>query len=150
MTKIGRPGSGFLDSVDTALGQGAKKDGSGTHPSLGAEGRFGLDKPLRRIGNDGPSLSQRWDGPPVRLRRRKACLSPPKPMLRVRPLLGGGGSSMELFRAEKIATVHDQSNHDCRFCGGRLTLLKTIAESESGVVIHIFECLVCEDRTWTA
>jgi hypothetical protein len=31
---------------------------------------------------------------------------------------------MELFRAEKIATVTDHSNHDCRFCGGKLTLLK--------------------------
>jgi len=57
---------------------------------------------------------------------------------------------MELFRAEKIATVRDQSNHDCRFCGGTLTLLKTIMESESGVVIRIFECLQCGDRTWTA
>jgi hypothetical protein len=38
---------------------------------------------------------------------------------------------MELFRAEKIATVRDQSNHECRFCAGRLTLLKTIMESES-------------------
>jgi hypothetical protein len=56
---------------------------------------------------------------------------------------------MELFRAEKIATVQDQSNHDCRFCGGRLTLLKTIMEYESGVVIHIFECGQCGERIWS-
>jgi hypothetical protein len=69
-------------------------------------------------------------------------------MLRI--LACGWGPAMELFRAEKIATVHDQSNHDCRFCGGRLTLVRTIMESESGVVIHMFECLQCGDRTWTA
>src|SRR6266704_144203 len=97
------------------------------------------------MGNDGPSLSHRWDDSPVRLRRRKACLPVPKPMLRILPL---GGAAVELFRAEKIATVQDQSNHDCRFCGGRLTLLKTIMESESGVVIHIFECGQCGDRVW--
>jgi len=56
---------------------------------------------------------------------------------------------MELFRAEKIATVKDHSNHDCRFCGGKLTLLKTIMESESGAVIHIFECPQCGERIWT-
>jgi len=69
-----------------------------------------------------------------------------KPALRALPFLGG---AMELFRAEKIAAVRqDQSNHDCRFCGGRLTLLKTIMECESGVVTHIFECPQCGDRTW--
>jgi transcription elongation factor Elf1 len=57
---------------------------------------------------------------------------------------------MELFRAEKIATVHHQSNYDCRFCGGKLTLVRTIVESESGVVIQMFECLQCGDHTWTA
>ena len=56
---------------------------------------------------------------------------------------------MELFSAEKIATVNDHSNHDCRFCGGKLALLKTIVESESGDVIHIFECQRCGERTWT-
>ena len=61
---------------------------------------------------------------------------------------GVGGPAMELFRAEKIATVRNQSNHECRFCAGSLTLLKTIMESESGVVIHIFECGQCGDRVW--
>ena len=41
---------------------------------------------------------------------------------------------MELFRAEKIATVKDHSNSDCRFCGAKLTLLKTMVEFESGAV----------------
>jgi hypothetical protein len=51
---------------------------------------------------------------------------------------------MELFRAEKIAIVRDQSNHECRFCAGRLTLVKTIMESESGVVIHILNASSAE------
>ena len=70
-------------------------------------------------------------------------------MLRILSLYLGVGAAMELFRAEKIATVQDQSRHECRFCAGRLTLFKTIMESESGVVIHMFECLQCGDRTWT-
>ena len=65
------------------------------------------------------------------------------------PFYLGWGPAMELFRAEKIATVRDQSNHDCRFCAGRLTLLKTIMEYESGVVIHIFECGQCGERIWS-
>ena len=56
---------------------------------------------------------------------------------------------MELFRAEKIATVKDHSNSDCRFCGAKLTLLKTMVESESGAVTHMFECARCGERTWT-
>jgi len=56
---------------------------------------------------------------------------------------------MELFRAERIATSKDHSNQDSRFCGGKLTLLKTIVESESGVVAHMFECQRCGERTWT-
>ena len=56
---------------------------------------------------------------------------------------------MELFRADKIATAQDRSNHDCRFCGGRLMLLKTIMEAESGVVIHLFDCQQCGERVWS-
>ena len=71
-----------------------------------------------------------------------------KPALRTLPFVKRAGV-MELFRAEKIAIVRDQSNHDCRFCAGRLTLLKTMMESESGMVIHMFECKQCGERTWT-
>ena len=56
---------------------------------------------------------------------------------------------MELFRAEKIATVNDHSNSDCRFCGAKLTLLKTMVEADSGVVTHMFECPRCGERSWT-
>jgi hypothetical protein len=65
------------------------------------------------------------------------------------PYLPFVGGVMELFRAEKIATIQDRSNHDCRFCAGRLALLKTIMESESGDVTHIFECQQCGMRIWT-
>jgi hypothetical protein len=53
---------------------------------------------------------------------------------------------VELFRAEKIATVNDDSNQDCRLCGGKLTLLKAMVEAESGVVNHLFECQRCGER----
>ena len=105
MTKWAGPALVFLDSVDSALGQGAKEDGSGTQtPSLGAEGRFGPDKPHRRMGNDGPSLSHRWDGPPVRLRRRKACLPLPYPMLRILLLGAPPWSYFELRRLPLFTT----------------------------------------------
>ena len=58
-------------------------------------------------------------------------------------------TAVDLFRAEKIATVPDRSHHECRFCGSVLTLVRTIMESESGIVIHMFECEPCGDRTWT-
>ena len=59
------------------------------------------------------------------------------------------GAAVDLFRAEKIATVNDHSKQDCHLCGGKLTLLKTIVEDDSGVVTHLFECLRCGVRTWT-
>ncbi|WP_210190321.1 hypothetical protein, partial [Bradyrhizobium sp. NAS96.2] len=31
---------------------------------------------------------------------------------------------VDLFRAEKIATVPDRLHHDCRFCGVKLTLVR--------------------------
>ena len=69
------------------------------------------------------------------------------PALRTLPFVEG--DVMELFRAEKIATTQDQSNHDCRFCAGKLILVKTIMESGSGVVTHMFECKQCGVRIWT-
>jgi hypothetical protein len=57
-------------------------------------------------------------------------------------------AAMELFRAEKIASVEDQSRKRCRFCERRLALVRTIVEPESGVVVHMFECR-CGERTWS-
>jgi hypothetical protein len=55
---------------------------------------------------------------------------------------------MELFRAEKIADVEDQSSKICRACGEKLTLVRVIADSETGGVIHMFKCR-CGERVWS-
>ena len=55
---------------------------------------------------------------------------------------------MELFWAEKIASVEDQSNKTCRFCGEKLVLVRVIANCDTGVVIHMFECQ-CGERIWS-
>ena len=47
---------------------------------------------------------------------------------------------MELFRAEKIATVMDQASKTCRFCHERLRHVRAIVISDTGAVIHMFEC----------
>ena len=55
---------------------------------------------------------------------------------------------MELFWAEKIAAVADQSRKICRACGEKLTLVRVIVDTETGGVIHMFECL-CGERVWS-
>jgi hypothetical protein len=55
---------------------------------------------------------------------------------------------MELFWAEKIASVEDQSSKTCRFCGEKLALVRVIANADSGAVIHMFECQ-CGERIWS-
>jgi hypothetical protein len=54
---------------------------------------------------------------------------------------------MELFRAEKIDTMDDQSTKVCRFCAQKLTLVRVIVDPDSGDVFHMFECK-CGDRIW--
>jgi hypothetical protein len=55
---------------------------------------------------------------------------------------------MDLFRAERFATVSDQSDETCRLCGGKLTLLRLIIDSETGTAFRMFECKTCDDRIW--
>jgi len=55
---------------------------------------------------------------------------------------------MEIFLAEKVATVEDRSGKTCRSCGEKLTLVRLIANADTGAVIHMFEC-PCGERTWT-
>jgi transposase len=55
---------------------------------------------------------------------------------------------MELFWAEKIATVEDQSSKTCRACGKKMTFVKLIVDSDTGGVIHMFECS-CGERVWS-
>jgi hypothetical protein len=54
---------------------------------------------------------------------------------------------MEIFRAEKIWTVEDRSNRVCDVCGKKMTHVKLIMDSDTGAVIHIFECR-CGERIW--
>ena len=35
----------------------------------------------------------------------------------------------------------------CRFCKRKLTLVRTIVESDTGAVVHMFECY-CGERIW--
>ena len=55
---------------------------------------------------------------------------------------------MELFWAERIATVEDQSSKTCRVCAEKLMLVRMIANPDNGDVIHMFECK-CGERIWT-
>jgi hypothetical protein len=52
---------------------------------------------------------------------------------------------MELFWAERIAIVEDQSSKTCRVCAKKLMLVRIIANPDSGAVIHMFEC-ACGER----
>ncbi len=55
---------------------------------------------------------------------------------------------MELLRAEKIATVVDQASKTCRFCNEKLRHVRAVVISDTGAVIHMFECS-CGERIWT-
>ena len=55
-------------------------------------------------------------------------------------------ATMEIFRAEKIAVVEDQSNTTCR-CGGKLAIVRVIVNSLSGDLVYMFKCQ-CGERTW--
>lgn len=63
-----------------------------------------------------------------------------------------GEMGMELFRAEKVAEVIHSPQTDsvrkCRFCGGSLELTRKMLDTETGCVIHMYEC-ECGDRTWS-
>lgn len=54
---------------------------------------------------------------------------------------------MEVFRAEKICVLEDNSSRSCRFCGKKMKLVRTVVNSESGEITHMFEC-GCGKRLW--
>lgn len=54
---------------------------------------------------------------------------------------------MELFTAEKVGELQSGSTRRCRACGEMLELIKTIFDSNSGAIIHMFECR-CGERIW--
>lgn len=55
---------------------------------------------------------------------------------------------MEVFWAEKIAAVEDQSKKGCRVCTEKLSLVAVMVNCDTGAVTHLFECR-CGERVWT-
>lgn len=55
--------------------------------------------------------------------------------------------AMELFRAEMVAVVESETDKDCRSCGERLKLVRTMVSPSTGCIVHMFECK-CGQRTW--
>jgi hypothetical protein len=55
---------------------------------------------------------------------------------------------MDVFRAEKVAAVDDQSTKVCRFCSDRLHLRRSVIDSDTGDFFHMFEC-DCGERVWS-
>ena len=55
---------------------------------------------------------------------------------------------MDLFLAEKVAVLESETTHKtCRSCGERLKLIRTMVNSRTGSILHMFECR-CGERTW--
>jgi len=55
---------------------------------------------------------------------------------------------MDLFLAEKVAVLESETTHKtCRSCGERLKLIRTMVNSRTGSIVHMFECQ-CGQRTW--
>jgi hypothetical protein len=57
------------------------------------------------------------------------------------------GGAMELFQAEMVAAIEHLSSKTCRRCNARLHLVKVIVDSDTGDVVHMFECQ-CGERIW--
>jgi hypothetical protein len=57
------------------------------------------------------------------------------------------GGAMQVFRAEMVAAVEDQSSKTCRLCNSRLHLVRVVFDSNTGNVVHMFECQ-CGERIW--
>ena len=54
---------------------------------------------------------------------------------------------MELYQAEKVATVENQTSKTCRVCSEKLEHVRAMVISDTGAVIHLFECQ-CGERIW--
>ena len=55
---------------------------------------------------------------------------------------------MDLFLGEKVAVLESETTHKiCRSCGERLKLVRTMVNSRTGSIVHMFECR-CGERTW--
>jgi hypothetical protein len=54
---------------------------------------------------------------------------------------------MELFRAKKVAEIESASTKACRVCNEKLNLVRTVMDTGTGKLFHMFEC-ECGERTW--
>jgi hypothetical protein len=68
-------------------------------------------------------------------------------LTRIDPTQLIGVGVMDLFGAEKIATVREQSAEICRLCGTKLALVRVIIDSDTGNTYRMFECK-CGERIW--
>lgn len=55
---------------------------------------------------------------------------------------------MELFRAEKIGELENNSNVQCRACDKKLELARAVLIADTGHLIRLFEC-ECGERIWS-
>jgi len=58
-----------------------------------------------------------------------------------------GEAVVELFLAEKVAELESQTSKICPSCGKKLKLVRTMVNSRTGCIVHMFEC-TCGHRTW--
>lgn len=61
--------------------------------------------------------------------------------------LWGRGAAMQVFWAEEIVTLEDQSTRVCRLCEEKMTLVRAIVDSDTAALIYMFEC-PCGERIW--
>jgi hypothetical protein len=54
---------------------------------------------------------------------------------------------MELFLAEMVAVLKSETNKTCPSCSKRLELVRTMVDSRTGCIVHMFEC-PCGQRIW--
>ena len=58
------------------------------------------------------------------------------------------GGLMELFRAEKVGELENNSTLKCRACDRNLELVRAMLTADTGNLIRLFEC-DCGERIWT-
>ena len=54
---------------------------------------------------------------------------------------------MDLLWAAKFAELESRSTKQCKACNSKLELIRTVVDSDTGSLIHMFEC-ECGERTW--
>ncbi|WFU79109.1 hypothetical protein QA645_31945 [Bradyrhizobium sp. CIAT3101] len=54
---------------------------------------------------------------------------------------------MEIYRAEKIAEIEDNSNRECDACGATMKLVGAVHFPDRQAVVRAFEC-DCGERVW--